>query len=308
MQNNQILFPPPLKRGDCIGLFSPSGPIREQEKLEAGIRILHDSGFKTHLPPACDTEHPYLAGDDDHRVQEFHSMWKDPKIKAMMAVRGGYGCIRMMPHLDKKLLQQTPKLVIGFSDLTVLLNSLADQLSILTVHGPVLSSLSSLDNESLESFFSLVTGNYVETRPFRNMEIVRDGTASGVLRGGNLTTISHLLGTPWEVPMQGTLLFIEDTGEPMYKVDRMLTQLFVSGRLEQLSGLLVGCFDCGSETNANIRLQEDIWNRILELTPNSPFPVWGNVPISHLSTNYSLPIGITATQDSLSGTLSIDRH
>ena len=108
--------------------------------------------------------------------------------------------------------------------------------------------------------------------------------------------------------MKETLLFIEDTGEPMYKIDRILTQLSISGRLEQLSGLLIGCFDCGTETNVNIRLQEDIWNRVLELTANSPFPIWGNVPVGHLSTNYSLPVGMIAIQDSSSGTLLIDQN
>ena len=308
MHNNPIHLPPPLRRGDCIGLFSPSGPVREQEKLEAGIRILHDLGFKTYLSPAKETGHPYLADDDDHRVQEFHSMWRDSKIKAMMAVRGGYGCMRLMPHLDHNLIQQSPKMVIGFSDLTVMLNTLAVQLSTMAVHGPVLTSLSSLDAESLDSFVSLVSGNFYENKSFRGLEIVRGGRGTGVLRGGNLTTISHLLGTPWEVPFAGTLLFIEDTGEPMYKIDRMLTQLSISGHLEQLSGLLVGCFDCGADTNTNIRLQEDIWNRVLELTGNASFPVWGNVPVGHLSANHSLPIGMIAIQDSSFGTLMIDRN
>jgi muramoyltetrapeptide carboxypeptidase len=210
-----------------------------------------------------------------------------------------------MPHLDADLLHQSSKLLIGFSDLTILLNTIAKNLNTVTIHGPVLTTLSSLDKESLDKFFALVTGEYAGKHSFHNMEVVRGGIATGTLRGGNLTTISHLLGTPWEIPLADSVLFIEDTGEPMYKIDRMLTQLALCGHLQKISGLLIGCFDYGTDVNTNIRLQEDISNRVLELTGDSTFPIWGNLPIGHLGKNHALPIGMRATQDSSSCNLYI---
>ena len=305
MQSKSVLLPPPLKRGDCIGLFSPSGPIRDQEKFDSGIRLLHELGFKTLQYPACEPVHDYLAAEDRLRAEEFHCMWRDREVNAMLAVRGGYGCLRMMPHLDLEVLRNNPKLVIGFSDITVLLNTLADRADIMTVHGPVLTSIAGSDNESLDAFLSLVAGNFTGKKVFHDTEVIRDGTATGILRGGNLTTLTHLLGTPWEVPLKNTILLLEDTGEPMYKLDRMLTQLYVSGRLEQLAGLLLGTFDFTTDNNSNV-LQEEVWCRVLELTANTSFPIWGNIPVGHLSINHAIPIGMTATMNSANTELLIE--
>jgi muramoyltetrapeptide carboxypeptidase len=231
-------------------------------------------------------------------------MWMDPEIQAMMAVRGGYGCLRMMPYLDMDLLRQNPKLAIGFSDLTVLLNTLVDRVNIAAVHGPVLTSLAGSDKLSVDSFISVLEGRISGPRSFGDPEVLRGGMSEGILRGGNLTTIAHLLGTPWEVPFKGALLLLEDTGEPMYRIDRMLTQLYVSGRLDSLSGLLLGTFDCSTEKEINMRLRDQIWKRVLELTAHTDYPVWGNIPVGHLAANHAVLLGLKTIMDSVSGTLT----
>ncbi|MCL7488395.1 MAG: LD-carboxypeptidase [Desulfobulbaceae bacterium] len=299
-----MILPPPLKNGDCIGLFSPSGPVRDPAQFEAGLQLLHNLGYRTRytLPGQCPS-HEYLAAEDRARAEEFHAMWTDPEIQAMMAVRGGYGCLRMMPYLDMDLLRQNPKLVIGFSDLTVLLNTLVDRANIAAVHGPVLTSLAGSDKKSVDSFISVLEGRIAGTRSFGDPEVLRGGRAEGILRGGNLATIAHLLGTPWEVPFKGALLLLEDTGEPMYRIDRMLTQLYVSGRLDSLSGLLLGTFDCSTEEEINMRLKDQVWKRVLELTADTDYPIWGNIPVGHLAANHAVLLGLKTTMDSNSGTM-----
>jgi len=292
-----MLVPPPVSPGDCIGLFSPAGPVRDQNRFDAGLKVLHELGFRTKLYRREPSEHEYLAADDRARAQEFHVMWDDQEVDAMMAVRGGYGCLRMLPRLDLEMLRERPKAVIGFSDLTVLLNTLADRAGIVTMHGPVLTSLAGSDQGSIDSFVSGLSGFAGEKRILESIEVLREGSASGTLRGGNLTTLAHLLGTPWEVPFKGTLLILEDTGEPIYRIDRILTQLYLSGRLDQLSGILLGSFDCGTGECENLQLQKEVWERVLELTAHCGYPVWGKVPIGHREVNHTLPLGVEAVMD-----------
>ncbi len=303
MDNTRRLLPPPIKPGDCIGLFSPAGPVRDQERFDAGLQLLHELGFRTKQYHEISRAHDYLAADDIARAEEFHTMWADPEVHAMMAVRGGYGCLRMMPYLDLSLFRQNPKRVIGFSDLTVLLNTLVDRSGIISLHGPVLTSLVDSDTVSVDSFVLQLTGKIKEDTTMEGIEILRGGTATGIIRGGNLTTIAHLLGTPWEIPCKNTLLLLEETGEPMYKIDRILTQLYISGRLNHLSGLMLGTFDCGMDRNTDQYLQGDVWKRVLELTAQTDYPVWGNFPVGHLTTNHTFPLGATATMDSSAGLL-----
>lgn len=303
MQRNTVIIPPPLRRGDCIGLFSPAGPVRDKNRVAAGIRLLHELGFRTRQLRSTRESHDYLAAADQYRADEFHALWADDDIQALMAVRGGYGCLRIIDSLDFPLIRARPKLLIGFSDITVLLNTISARTGLVTVHGPVVTSLIDCDRESLQAFTSLLSGDLREYRFPRQAEVLRPGRASGILRGGNLATLVHLLGTPWETSWDGTLLFLEDTGEPMYKLDRMLTQLSLGGRLDNLAGLILGTFDSSDADRKS--LQEKVWSRVLELTARSGYPVLGGFPAGHLEMNHPLPIGAAATLDTGSGSLRL---
>ena len=303
MTPDSLHIPPFLRRGDCIGLFSPSGPLRDHDRLDKGISILRDLGFTVRPPLLPPKQHEYLAADDHDRARAFHALLDDEQVDALMAVRGGYGCQRMLPLIDLELVRARPKLIIGFSDLTILLNTTAARSRVPAVHGPVVTTLCDCDRETIQAFTAMLSGSLDSYSAPRGLEVLRPGTATGVLAGGNLTSLAHLLATPWDIDWQDTVLFLEDTGEPMYRVDRMLTQLSQAGKLDKLAGLVLGSFGLGRDGAENLRLQEQIWYRVLELTEESGYPVWGGFPVGHLPRNYPLPLGARATMDGSSGRL-----
>ena len=300
-----MIIPPTLRQGDCIGIFAPSGPIRDQAKVESGIRVLHGMGFRTKQLPCQDADCDYLAADDQTRADMFHALLADDDVSALMALRGGYGCLRIMGVIDFDLIESYPKFIIGFSDLSILLNAINSRAGILTIHGPVLTSLDHTDNESCQSLFSLLTEGLPQYFPADDIAVLHPGIAEGVLRGGNLATLVHLLGTPWEIPWNGTVLLLEDTAETMYRVDRMLTQLYLSGKLQQLAGIILGSFDTGDNSDSNRLLEEKVWQRTLELTEKMDYPVWANFPVGHLEKNNALPLGADVIMDSSSTRLLI---
>ncbi|PIE57612.1 MAG: LD-carboxypeptidase [Desulfobulbus propionicus] len=273
--------------------------------MERGIRVLQSMGFGVKIAGDIRSDHPYLAGSDQSRADTLLSLWYDNDVQALMAVRGGFGCMRLMPYLDVQRVRNNPKLLIGFSDLTALLQALYVQAGVVGIHGPVVTTLGDLDEQSARHFFSLICGTMNRPVTSPNLEILRPGWSRGPLIGGNLTTLVHLIGTPWECPWKGSILLLEDTGEPLYRIDRMLTQLACSGKLAQLSGLILGSFDTGQEGNElpQIRLQEQVWNRVLELTAPYTYPVWARFPLGHQQANMALPIGMEADMNSATGQL-----
>ena len=236
----------------------------------------------------------YLADTDEQRAAHLHRLWADEEVRAILAVRGGFGCLRLAGLLDWELFTRTPKWLIGFSDVTLLLNTLFHRCGLVSVHGPVATSLARSDEQSLVSLFTLLTGTPEERIRPRGLEVLRGGTGRGPLVGGNLTTLVHLLGTPWDHSWDGSILLLEDTNEPLYRLDRMLTQLALAGRFERLAGLILGDFDlAGTDSLAGLRLREAVWARVLELV-GPGFPVWADFPAGHRTANLALPIGMEA--------------
>jgi muramoyltetrapeptide carboxypeptidase len=293
-----------LRRGDTIGLFCPAGPVRDVQRLRAGIERIEDLGFTIKVRGPIEPVAGYLADSDARRAEHLHALWEDEEVKAILAIRGGYGCLRMVGQLDWELLRRRPKWLIGFSDVTLLLNSLLHRAGMVSIHGPVATSLAGSDEPSQTALFNLLTGTFGEPIRPQGMEILRGGSGRGRLAGGNLTTLVHLLHTPWDIPWEGRILVLEDTNEPLYRLDRMLTQLSLAGRLQGLAGLLLGEFDTGENAMENLRLQEAVWSRVLELA-GPGFPIWAKVPVGHRERNLALPIGMEACMDSSAGTLSL---
>lgn len=299
MKDNQSIAPPALRPGDTIGIFAPAGPVRDRHRLEAGMRLLRDHGFLLKSVRPWQTSEDYLAAPDESRIKEFHALWADETVKALMAVRGGYGCLRIIGRLDMKLLRSQPKMLIGFSDLTVMLNTIYRQTGLITIHGPMLSTLSNSDKESVRSLLAVMSGQRPLYKVSKYVEVLRGGMAQGIVMGGNLATLAHLLGTPWEVDDDKIILVLEDTGEHMYRLDRLLTQLHHAGKLKKIAGLILGLFDPGHDNQlATIRLNEQVWQRVLELTTDTNFPIWGSFPFGHQTQNHALPIGMEAIMDS----------
>ena len=288
------VLPPRLKRGDTIGLVCPAGPVRDVARLQAGIRLIVDQGFAVKLCGPVEPCEGYLADTDEQRAAHLHRLWADEEVRAILAVRGGFGCLRLAGLLDWELFKRTPKWLSGFSDVTLLLNTLFHRCGLVSVHGPVATSLARSDEQSLVSLFTLLTGKVEERIRPRGLEVLRGGTGRGPLVGGNLTTLVHLLGTPWDHSWDGCILLLEDTNEPLYRLDRMLTQLALAGRLERLAGLILGDFDlAGTDSLAGLRLREAVWARVLELV-GPGFPVWADFPAGHRTANLALPMGMEA--------------
>ncbi len=282
---------PHLKPGDTIGLFAPAGPVRDEQAFSDGVRILRDYGFKIKMANDIMRSDDYLAGTEKRRAQEFHELWKDPQVKALLAVRGGYGSLRLFPHLDLDFIQHTPKILIGFSDISVLLNGLYAKTGLIGFHGPNLCSLGQLDKNSVDLFFNALTSQLQKSTSPPHLEILRPGTTKGFLLGGNLACITHMIGTPFEPSWHEAILFLEDINEAPYRVDRMLTQLALSGKLNRLNGIILGEFtQCGDI--------ETTWERVLELTTEKNIPVWGNFPMGHGNINWTLPVGAKVEMNS----------
>jgi muramoyltetrapeptide carboxypeptidase len=299
------LLPPPLKKGDTIGLVAPAGPVREQEPFTDGIRLLREMGFQVkYNRDLIASGEGYLAAADRERADDFNHLWADEEVKALLCVRGGYGCLRIIEMLDMELIRQQPKMLIGYSDITVLLNVICRETGLVTFHGPVLSSLTHSDSHSIDVFFQTLTGRPPSALKPDGLEILLPGNATGTLRGGNLATLVHLLGTPFEISWDNSLLIIEDIGEAPYRVDRMLTQLKKAARLDRLSGLILGTFTDETAPGNGAMDYEAVWNRTLELVGEQKIPVWANFPAGHTPRNTMLPLGIEAEMHSTNGTLN----
>lgn len=293
----KTITPPRLHPGDTIGLVTPAGPVHDVDLVLAGINILEEAGFVVKPPIELDREE-YLAGSDEARAHQLTEVWHDAEVKAIMAIRGGYGTMRLLPSLDPIKFAKTPKILAGFSDISILLNEIQRRTGLVTYHTPVLTTLPQSDKASQHSFLAMLTGKTNPIKP-RNLHILTGGNASGHLLGGNLTSLSHLLGTPYEPAWRNGILFVEDVGEAPYQIDRMLTQLQISGRLNQLCGLILGTFSKGDGQKDRSDL---VGKRALELT-DGRIPLWSNFPVGHGKRNLTMPIGMTAIMNSTEGWL-----
>ena len=301
---HQVIYPPPIKRGDTIGLVAPAGPLIDKENFTAGVQILEKKGFKVKFNQKLLNTRGYLAGSDKERADGFNKLWSDPEIKAIVAARGGYGCLRMIDMIDMKQIRKKPKILIGFSDLTVLLNAIHKKTGLVTFHGPVVTTLASIDKQSKTSFFNVLTGKRPDLLRPSKVKILKEGKSKGVLWGGNLTTLVHMIGTPYEIPWNDTILFLEDIGESPYRLDRLLTHLYQAKRFKKIKGLILGTFTDEDKKERAV-LQKTVQKRIFELLKDENIPIWANFPTGHSRRNLTLPIGVSVEMDSNKNMLKI---
>ncbi len=298
---NPAFQPPVLQKGDHIGIIAPAGQLRDRDAMEKGIAILRDMGFHARLPRSLWPGSNYLADSDANRALEFHRMWEDPEISAILALRGGFGSLRILPFLDESVIARHRKMLIGFSDITVLHQAFTNSATLTSFHGPMLTTLSSLDNKSLARFHACLSGKWQVPIHASDIELLRGSDpVRGRLTGGNLSSILSMTGTKYEQDWQDAILFLEDIGEPLYRLDRLFTQLDLCGKLGQVKGILLGDFSWNPdwERLESIRFHEQVWERVLDLTQNRAIPVWGNFPTGHCRRNMTLPHGAEATMDS----------
>lgn len=289
----RIICPPPLRKGDTIGLVTPAGPLVSRENFVAGVELLQQKGFRVVYNESLLNGSGYLAGTDEERAADFNRLWADPEVKGLVATRGGYGSLRIADLVDMGRIRKNPKMLIGFSDLTVLLHAIHKKTGLVTFHGPVVTTLAGCDRESQAVFFKTLKGGRPVTLDLPKVTIVKDGSAAGILLGGNLATLAHLIATPYEPAWDRAILLVEDTGEPPYRLDRFLTHLASAGRLQRIKGLILGTFSDvdGREIQ---EAQQAVQLRALELLAGHDIPIWGNFPAGHGRRNWTLPVGCQA--------------
>ncbi|HZL97938.1 MAG TPA: LD-carboxypeptidase [Terriglobales bacterium] len=286
--------PLPLRKGDVIAVFASAGPV-DAGRLGRGIARLSAAGFVPEIADGVLAAEGYLAGGDAHRARQVEWALTLPEARAVMAARGGYGTTRILPLIDWKKAVRRRKLIVGFSDLTAVLSFLSTRLGVPCLHGPMAAADLAVrfDPEALDAFARLAAGEVSPREPWgAPTERIRGGAAEGLLAGGSLSVITGLLGTPYEPDFGGVLLFLEDVGEPAYRLDRMLTQWIQSGRLSKIAGILVGKM-------APVRgeSEEGIRRVFHDAGKQLSVPVRYGFPAGHAGKNVALPFGVRARID-----------
>ncbi|ELC8414500.1 LD-carboxypeptidase [Clostridium perfringens] len=285
-----------LKIGDTIGIVSPASGD-SADVINYNISSFKNLGFKIKEGKYLRKKNDYLAASDKERAEDLMEMFKDKEVKAIVAYRGGYGCIRMLPYLDIGVIKKNPKILCGYSDLTVLLNYLSQKTGLITFHGPMINSKISSDEITKNSFLSLLTDESnlinISTKDFKveNKELFR-----GILCGGNLTMICSTLGTPYEINTRNKILMIEDVNEENYAIDRYLMQLKLSGKLDSCRAFLIGHFTPYNPKTINT---------ILSILLPYKKPIIYNIPFGHDYPNITLPIGSSILFDTAKDKLII---
>ncbi|TFI57033.1 LD-carboxypeptidase [Sphingomonas parva] len=306
--------PPRLRAGDTVGLVEPAGFTDDEFDLKLVLETVSAMGLVPKPAPHLAQRYGYLAGRDQERAADLNAMFADDTVRAIFAVRGGWGCARILPYLDFDRIRANPKLLIGFSDITALHMALAARAGFTTIHGP--NAASSWGKLSWDAFRSLAFDG--GTPLYRNPEAsddrlvqrggrirtFRGGKASGRLLGGNLTVLTALMGTPYLPDFSGAILFLEDTDEAEYRIDRMLTQLSLAGVLRKVAGVVFGqCTDCRSSgpSYGGFTLSEVLKQHLEPLG----VPAFQGALIGHVANQFSIPVGIRAEIDADAGTIRI---
>ncbi|CAG8868410.1 putative murein peptide carboxypeptidase [Pseudomonas fluorescens] len=297
-------LPAPLPHHARFAIIAPAGPARLD--AERAREWFESRGHHCELMPGVSQAEGYLAGSDEIRLHDLHTAFADPRIDAIICMRGGYGSMRLLDKIDFELLRRNPKPLIGYSDVTALHTAIARHAGFITFHGAMLNA--DLLGEKLEPTLSSLlaqlhgrvgSGSVLQHPPAYPLSEVLPGMASGRLMGGNLSMLAATLGTPGEASLEGCILFMEDINEPLYRIDRLLTQLRLAGRLAGVRAVLAGDF-AGITVEALTPLLQDIFGPL-------GVPVLAGWRSGHCNPNLCLPLGAQVRLDSTAGTLTLEQ-
>jgi muramoyltetrapeptide carboxypeptidase len=306
----KTLKAPRLRHGDCIGIVSPASAPSAQEKIDKGVKYLEGLGYRVKVGQHTMDQHGYLAGSDEHRAEDFNNMLRDRTVKAIIAIRGGYGTPRLLHLIDYAAVRRSPKIIVGYSDITALQLSFYRKTGLVTFSGPMVGveMWDTIDPYTEEHFWRLVTSP-AKAGALENPEGERiishnPGKARGVLLGGNLSLLMSLLATPYAPGLRSAILAVEDVDESPHRVDRMFTQLFHGGILRRVAGLVLGKFtDCVPSDPSKPHLTVE--QVLEEMIQKVRCPVLANVQFGHIPRKLTLPLGVSAAIDSRAGRLNI---
>ena len=305
----KTMLPKRLKQGDTIGLVSPASRLPKKKQYDKIIRQVKDLGYNVKVGDHARRRYGYLAGEDEQRAEDLNAMFADDSVDAILPFRGGWGCNRILPLLDYETIRKNPKILVGFSDITSLLNAIYTKTGLITFHGPVgkvdwtdytiqhfRKSLGSQDPYTLE----IPPADLC--KDCNKLSVITPGTASGRLLGGNLSVLTAMLGSEYVPDWEGNILFLEDVGEDVYRIDRMLTQLKLNGVFEKISGFVFGqCTSCDRANSYSLTLKQVFEDHL------KPFdiPAFSGAMFGHISKMITLPVGIPAEMDAQRGSIKI---
>lgn len=283
-------YPPYLKQGSTIGITCPASAVAI-EKIEAAKATFEQKGFKVKLGKTIGLTDVYFSGSDEERRGDLQTMLNDADVDAIMMGRGGYGMSRIIDSLDFTAFNQRPKWICGFSDIVVLHSHVQANYDMPVLHSPMCGAFTEATKDAghINNFFAAIKGEQLSyTLPPSPYN--RTGEATGILTGGNLAILAHLTGSISEVDMDGKILFIEDIGEHLYHIDRMMLNLKRAGKLDKLKGLVVGYFTDIEDTDRPFgqTVQQIICDKVKEYD----FPICFNFPAGHEDINYTLTLGM----------------
>ncbi|MDX2360778.1 MAG: LD-carboxypeptidase [Crocinitomicaceae bacterium] len=296
-----IIRPNALKKGDLIAICAPAGGTRNFDNVVEFKSLLENYGYNVQLGDNVYGAHGYFSANDESRAKSFMDLIKNPEVKAIFFTRGGWGCARILEHLDFDIIQKNPKIIMGFSDITTLLNAISYKTGLVTYHGP--GGNSSWNDFSWNSIKHLLIDkaevNYYHSNDVLQEAPVRtivSGMAEGQLFGGNLSVLSGLIGSEYLPDWKGKILFLEDVMEEPYRIDRMLTHLKLNGIFDQINGVILGQFrKCDPEEPDRSFTIHEVFDQHFS---HLKIPVYSGAAIGHIRHKHTVPIGLPIRIDS----------
>ncbi len=319
-EKKSIIKPKALKKGDKIGLIAPASNVSEYEDINIACDVMRWLGFEPVVGKNVMNQYGYLAGKDKERADDLNEMFARNDIKGIFCIRGGYGVMRMLPYIDYDTIKKNPKVIIGYSDITALLQAIYVKTGLVTFHGPV--ALSTFNDYTMEylkkAIYTNSTIGEIKNPPTPAGKVetenriikICSGKGTGRLIGGNLSLLVSLIGTPYDIDYTDKILFIEEIGEEPYRVDRMLTQLWLAEKLQKLSGIVIGKLtdvkpsDYKPSFDNTLSIEEILRTR---LEPLKVPAVYGYM-IGHIKDKVTMPLGVKATLDVTNGIFSINEN
>lgn len=291
--------PSRLRRGDTVGIIAPAGPV-DEEALRRAIPFLEQRGLRVKLGEHVLKKNGFIAGTDEQRAFDFNQMIADPSVKAIFCARGGYGTGRIASLLDYDLIRSHPKVIWGYSDITYIHTAIRQQADLVTFHGPMIASdvaSPDFDERTAQSFDQLFEPTELTyDTSISKLHVLAEGTATGPLVGGNFSVFMSTIGTPYEIDTTGAILLIEDIGEAPYQIDGLCNQLKQSGKLKEVTGIVIG--DVRTRSLSPKERSDEYIDVFNDYFSSLSIPVVAGFQIGHCYPNVGVPLGAQATLSS----------
>jgi muramoyltetrapeptide carboxypeptidase len=311
-----LIRPKALRPGDTVGLITPATYVPDPDRLALADRTLKYFGLRMKIAKNAGKRMGDYRVSVNERLDDLHAMFRDPEVKAVFAIRGGYGSMHLLDGIDYDLIHRHPKIFLGYSDITAMHLALNRHAKLMTFHGPI--ALSRFTDYTQKYFRKAVFETEAigkvtnppesnELRPSHTLRTIKPGVGTGPLVGGNLTLISTTLGTPYEIETRGKILFLEDVDEEPYSIDRMLTHLRLAGKFDGVAGIIFGeCQDCHpKDYKPSTTIPYGLGEVLDNILGGLKCPVLYGLTIGHTDDQLTLPLGVNATLDATNGTLEI---